>query len=572
MGCHVTTAIGLAALFLAGTGCALAPTAPITAAETGDARVRLDADAPLNADGGWGEADGLPVAVAADRPFRLRFEAAPPPGARLGLQVRRNGGPWEPVEAHDFPYPERATPGVSIVSAAAYVHGAPTEDLLAGSALPFRPGAGVSLQARSPAWEGETGTHGEWAFPVVVRRYADGAATNEPGDRFDFRLVDAEGRPVPGASEVSVSLEVSAGHLGGTFVETPGRIGPWQAANGDLYFIMEPAETDNVLMVVKSSDGGATWREVDGAGRPAADDLEGVGAALHAGTLHVLHQTSDHVWHHAFRLSGHPTAPDTWAFTDELVASPAEPPTQVASLAARPDGSLVAAYGGPETVLVKTRSPGGGWGEETALGPVDPGGPVESGPHLALGTDGAVHLAYTDQGGAAWYRRILPDGTPTPRIQITADLGTAESDVGAMLPLVVLESGVVVVLYRTAEGYLWERRVQGDAASEPGRVSDLRVVQNAVDSEQAGADAIADGEAVHVLLIEEGTGHLYHAWSSEAGRWSPPQLVAGDVSAQWVRGMPVVGPDGRRAYGYVVDAGSGGGAGMNRYGEVPLGR
>ena len=570
----MTTRTIAAALFLTATGCAPAPSDSVAAGErepTGDARVRLDAGAPLNVDGGWAEADGTPVAVAADRPFRLRFEASPPPGARLGLLVRRNGGPWERVEAHDFPYPERATPRVSIVSSAAYAHGAPTDDLLAGSALPFRPGAGVSLEALSPAWgaEASAGGHGEWAFPVVVRRYADGPVQNEAGDRFEFRLVDAGGTPVRGAAEVTVTLTIPEGHLGGTFVETPGRIGPWQAANGDLYFIMEPAETDNVLMVVKSSDGGATWREVDGTNRPAADDLEGVGAALHAGTLHVLHQTSDHVWHHAFHLSGHPTAPDSWAFTDEMVAAPAEPPTQVASLAARPDGSLVAAYGGPETVLVKTRSPDGVWSEEIAL---DPGDPVESGPHLAAGTGGAVHLAYTDQGGAAWYRRILPDGTPTPRIQITDDLGTAESDVGAVLPLVVLASGAAVVLYRTADGYLWERRVEGDAASEAVRVSALRVVQNAVDSEQAGADAIADGEAVHVLLIEDGTGHLYHVQSREAGTWSPPQLVAGDVEAQWVRGMAVTGPDGRRAYGYVVDAGSDGGAGMNCYGEVPLGR
>ena len=402
---------------------------------------------------------------------------------------------------------------------------------------------------------------------MVIRRFADGPVANEAGDAFAFRLVLGDGRPVAGAPEAAVTLAVPPGHLGGTFVETPGRIGPWQAGNGDLYVVMEPTETDNVMMVVKSSDGGATWREVDGANRPAADDLEGVGADLAGATLHVLHQTSDHVWHHAFRTSDHPTAPDTWGVTDASVAAPGEPPTQVASLVARPDGALVAAYGGPETVLLKVRQPDGTWGREVA---VDPGGPVESGPHLALGAGGAVHLAYTDGGGAAWYRGVQPDGTPAPRVRLATGLGTAESDVGAVLPLVVLESGAVVVLYRKADGGLWERRVVGDALTEPVRVSDRAVVQNAVDSEQAGADAVGDGDTVHVLFIEEGTGHLYHVRSDGAGAWSPPDLLADDLRAQWVRGQPLVRADGTRVYGYVVDAGSDGGAGMNRYGEVSL--
>ncbi|MGB3543565.1 sialidase family protein, partial [Rubrivirga sp.] len=439
-----------------------------------------------------------------------------------------------------------------------------TTDLLGGSPLPFQRGAGLDLEAISPAWSGLEGAHGEWEVPVVVRRFADGAVTNEPGDTFGFRLVEGE-RPV--SATATVVLEVERGHLGGTFVETPGRIGPWQASNGDLYFIIEPTESDNVLMVVTSSDGGATWREVDGANRPTADDLEGVGADLEGGTLHVLHQTSDHVWRHVFRTSDHPTAPDTWGITDESVAAPGNPPTQVASLVARPDGSLVAAYGGLETILVKVRSADGTWGPEIA---VDPGGPIESGPHLALGDGLEVHLAYTDGAGSAWYRRVRAGGSLSPRVRLSTGLGTAEHDVGAVAPLAVLEDGTVVVVYRLADGGLWERRLEGDAVSEPVRITDRTVVQNAVDSEQVGADVVAVGDAVHVLFIEDETGHLYHAVSRDRESWTT-RLVADDVRAQWVRGRVLVRPDGTSTYGVVLDAGSDGGAGMNRYLEVGLG-
>ena len=555
----------MAAVLLA--GCA-AP-ASVLDEPPGAFRVRSDASAALNADVGWAGATDEPVTVDADRPFRLRFEASPAAGDSVRLQVRRNGGAWADLEAHDFPYPETATPRVSVVSTVAYEHGEATADLLDGLDTPFQPGTGVVLRAASPAWPGSPGTHGEWEWPLVIRRYADGPVTNEPGDTFGFRLVNGLGRPVEGASQPVVTLAVPVGHLGGTFVETPSRIGPWQARNGDLYVVMEPTETDNVMMIVKSSDGGATWREVDGANRPVADDLEGVGTVLFGGTVHILHQTSNHVWHHAFRTSDHPTAPDTWAVRDELVAEPGKPPTQVASLVARSDGSLVAAYGGPQTVLLRVRSPDGTWGDETVLDPDATA--VASGPQLALGTGDVVHLATTDSDGRVWYRTVRPDGTVTSRVQIASDIGTTEYDVGSILPLVVLPDAVVV-LYRRGDGRLWERRVRGDGSvTDSTPVSDRAVVQNPVDSDQTGADAVAHGESVHVLLIEDGTGHVYRTSSDAAGAWAPAVLEVGDVNAQWIRGQRLLREDGRTVYGYVYDAGSDGGAGMNRYGEVTLG-
>ena len=60
---------------------------------------------------------------------------------------------------------------------------------------------------------------------------------------FELRMVDAGGAAFGGSRNPVLRLTIPPGHIGGTFVETPGRIGPWQAHNGDLYFIMEPAET-----------------------------------------------------------------------------------------------------------------------------------------------------------------------------------------------------------------------------------------------------------------------------------------------------------------------------------------
>ncbi len=547
-------------------------------------RVRSDFTAGLNADRGWAGALNEHVTVHTDQPFRIRFELENSVAAgeerRFRLQYRHNGGAWRNVESADFPYPDEMTPRVSVIATDAYQNGAATTNLLAGSNASYSAGMGVDLAAISPSRSrgrvDSERVHSEWEWPLVIRRFADGAVTNDEGDTFEFRMAHAGGCPLESSINPVLTVAVPDGHLGGTFVETPGRIGPWQASNGDLYFLMEPSETYNVLMVVKSTDGGATWQEVDGAKRPATGDLEGFATKLRGNIIHMLHQTSDAVLYHAFRTSDHPTQPDTWHVRDELVASPEEPPTQVATLAVRSDGSIVGVYGGPEKIHFKIRSAEDSWGDETV---VDVGVPPNlSGPQVVLGADDMVHLAYTGDDGTAWYRRIRPDGTLTPRKRLATGLGTSEGDIGSILPLVFIpETNTAGVIYRLATGSLWARRItqtrpdEPVEISDPARISDRDVVQNAVDSDQAGADAIAHGGAIHVLFIEQGTGRIFYTRSDEAGVWQPATLQEDGINAQWIRGMPITRRDGTSVYGYVYDAGSDGGSGMNRFAWVPLG-
>ncbi|MFP4276895.1 MAG: hypothetical protein ACLFQ2_05705 [Wenzhouxiangella sp.] len=463
---------------------------------------------------------------------------------------------------------EPRTPRTSIIASDVFEHEAPARDVLAGSERAFSGGAGVSFAEQTPQWDG-AGGHGEWEFPVVIRYFSDDAAMNQTGDRFDYRLVDTSGAVLPAESMASVTLEVPEGHLGGTFVETPMRIGPWQAQDGALYFLMEPAETWNALMVVKSADGGQSWREMDGAHRPQTGDLEGFGSVLVDDRIHMLHQTSDDVWYHAFNTADHPHAPDAWAITDERVASPPEPPTQVADLAVRPDGSVVAVYGGPDKLRFRVRSGQGEWGEERVIDPDSSA--VLSGPTVVLGAADEVHLAYTDSDGNAWYRKILPDNTLTDRVRVSDQLGRTSTDVGAILPLLYLpDSDSASVIYRTREGLLHERRVDAEGQwSDPVRVSDRTVVQNSVDSDQAGADAVVIGDTVHVLLIEQGSGQLVHV-TRRAHAWEEAGVVVDDEQVQWVRGGLVNLPDGGLVYGFVYDGGADGGSGKNRYGQVAV--
>ncbi len=462
---------------------------------------------------------------------------------------------------------EARTPRVSIVSCPAYQNGAATSDLLPGSAAAFQAGAGVSFADRTPAWSGAN-RHGEFEWPLVVRRFADGAVTNEEGDTFELRMVDARGTPLAGATNPVLRFTIPPGHVGGTFIENPGRIGPWAARNGDLYFMMEPAETENVFMMIKSTDGGRTWREVDAAHRPRTNDLESVDSRQIGDTIHILHQVTRTARHHSFRTSDHPTHPDTWYIRDEL-AGTATAIAQTASMAVRSDGSMVFFYLGQSKIHYSVRSTAGTWGELMTLDAAVP--PNQAGPQAIVDGKDTIHLAYYGTDGTLWYRRMLPDGSLTPRQQLATGAGTSRAEYGAVLPLLYNpRRNEVIIIYRLANGNLWERRVVNNGEpTPPVKVTDRNVVTDAVDSQQPGADAVLDGDTVHVLFIEESSRDIFS--THDKGGWQPPRLEVGNILGSWVRGNVYTRKDGSKVYGYVYDAGSDGGAGMNRFGELVLG-
>jgi hypothetical protein len=519
-------------------------------------------------------------------------------GGDEGDEALRAAVPWDsdlPAEGLGFLVPdgstaefrelliegEARTPGVSIVAVDAYPRSSQTEDVLKGSGLPFGPSpGGVNLQEtmRSVDWitedaeGGSAGIHLELEWPLVIRRFGDGPVVQNEGDVFRFRLVDHLGTPLPGAPEPSVTLSIPPGHLGGTYVETPGRIGPWQTANGDLYFVMEPTETDNKFLMMKSADQGESWWEVDGENRPSSVDLESVDGQFVDGSIYLLHQITEGAMLHVFHTSDHPTHPDRWGATDERVTSAAAD-AQLANLVVGPDGRMAAFYMG-ETVRYSVRDRAQGWGPDSVLDPDL--GISTTGPQAILDAEGRIHVAYVGLDGTVWYRRLDRNGTLTPRVALASGVGTTRSEFGAVLPLVYLpRSGTIVVVYRLEDGTLWERRiaadgVKGQSPTPPVQVTDLSVITNAVDSQQPAADVVVDPgtETVHILFVDEESRSLFH--THDRNGWQPPSRVVDGILGSWVRGQIYTRPDGVRVYGYVYDAGSFGGAGMNRFGELRI--
>ena len=99
-------------------------------------------------------------------------------------------------------------------------------------------------------------------------------------------------------------------------------------------------------------------------------------------------------------------------------------------------------------------------------------------------------------------------------------------------------------------------------------MTDRNVVLQAVDSQQPGADAVLDGETVHVLFIDESSRSIFS--THDRGGWQPSTPQVSNIQGSWVRGNIYTRRDRTRVYGFVYDAGSRGGAGLNRFREVVL--
>jgi len=568
---HTSLVLWFLALSQGVGGCAQQPGVPAdrmaaTDLELLSFRVRRDADAGLNEDDGWAAAADTDVQLAYDRPFRIRVQVRSRSGSTRGeslsLRYRRPGDSWTSIAVADFPYPSFASPPTSVITINAYANGDETNRLLGDPGVEWDEGAGLNGVAATPAFNAG-GDALEWEWPLVIRRFADGPTFHEDGEVFELQVVDSSGRGLAGVGGPRLTMTAEPNHLGGTFVETPGRLGPYQAADGTLYFFMEPTETDNRFMAVASTDHGRSWREVDGANRPVADDLEGVATTRVGNTVHIAHQVSRQVYHHAFDISG--PGPGRWTIDSQTIATHGEPPTQFVDIAARRDGSLVVLYAGPERLFLTTRSPAGVWGSPRAIDAEV--GPALSGPVIAAGEDDVVTLAYTGRDGRGFVRQLFPDGRLSARQLLSERFGVDDRENGAILPPVAMpDIGTTVIVYRESDGRLFERRLSGAGVlSEPFAVSVMPVVTNAVDSEQAGADVIQHDGTLHLVFIDEATRSIWYQSSSTPGVWSPPRRLLADIDAAWIRGSVHEDAQGRPVYGFVYDAGSRGGSGFNRY-------
>ena len=331
--------------------------------------------------------------AAISRRFRYRTRIRNTGGSvsqAYKLQYRINAGSWTDVHVNGAGHTRTLTSPVELWPNSGYADGDTTTELTAGPGT-FVSGRGKDTSITTASITLGTNQETELEWSLALNRYWDSGQFAD-GDTVDLRVVTSAGVALSGGygtsdtnigrvtidHNIATGLAQGAGHLGGIWSENPGDLPILWNENDHGYWLCEVSETFPDLMMLKTTDGGVTWNQVDQAGNPATTDFEGATWKLVGDTIHIAHHAgggTDRVRYHRFHTSSHGTTPDEWDATiidEDVYPSFSDQRDQQSVIARRSDGTVVIAFTGPDAttpyeVRLAVRSAGGTWGTPSVI-------------------------------------------------------------------------------------------------------------------------------------------------------------------------------------------------------------
>ena len=529
----------------------------------------------LNADTGWAAGENVNATIGTGLPFRIRFKVretdAGTDSTGFKLQVNRNSGGWVDVDVLGG-----LAPAALAVLSSQFDDGDPTSTELLTSTTTYVDGEGLEVNSMGNYSLTSEETEFEWC--LMIMGFHDGPAQNIATDELEFRVVEADGTVFGGVyTNPTITVSETPGYIGGTYAEHPCRIGPFKDTNGNLYAVIEYAESQNDMAMIKSTDGGDTWRAMDAANRPTENDIEGIDVFQDGDTLHIAHAASA-VYYHRFQMSDH-ASPDTWEITDEVVDNTITGhTTQVASLAKRSDGTIVMFYvdaASPDQCLYKIRN--GSWGSSISIDTESSINFVS--PFCVLGANDLIHLLYKDDtNGIIYHRSLNSSDVLSDRETIKTGVAITSTLRIPYLPPIYYDSSgdekIMLLYQQISDQPLSQKTITNDGSpSSEVAATDNDVEQNEGSSHKVIASADADGTNVHLFYVEKDIYDIWRTSNDDEGGWITDVEEQDAVYAQWFRGFVFThssGNGGDRVFGYIWDNGSSGGTGFIQYDEYVI--
>ena len=323
------------------------------------------------------------------------------------------------------------------------------------------------------------------------------------------------------------------GSIDGVEPESMANHAPLIDDNGNLYRMLEtPSSDGNNPKMMKSSDGGQTWAEVDAGNRPSSSDLEGTYQLRVGSTIYFSHTRGPRVWFFAFNTSDAASNPDSWLPTedvDENLTSGGV--VQYSSLTQTADGQFWIFYSDlliddRQQIAYRRRIAADDYGPKSKIG-ADSG--EWTGPRAVLGDGDVTRVFYKDhENHELLWRTLSADGTLSGATRIDAG-GTSMVPVPHTNPVVRMEGGqeVIVVGYTGADDTLKAVTITDGNVGPEEQVSVDPVLQDApvVANEGAVAHLSLHGSTVHAAWTDETTGDIRHSATSGGGSWSTEQSL-----------------------------------------------
>lgn len=541
-------------------------------------RIRSGDSVGLNTDSGWAAAQNVNATIGTGIVFRIRVKVRETAGGddannNYKLQVKRNAGSFVDLDVLGG----AAAPAVQAVLSSQYADGDAATELLTNTTTYVN---GEGLEDNLSGNYSLTSEELELEFCLMIMSFHDGPTQNVATDTLEFRVVEGDGTVFGGTyTNPVVTVSETAGYIGGAYIEHPHDIGPFKDTNGALYFPIEYAETENSMAMLKSADGGDTWRPMDAANRPTQGDIEGLSIFQDGDTLHIAHAKSA-IFYHRFRMSDHSTNPDTWEIIDESVdATITGHSTQSCSIVKRADGTIVMFYAdaaSPDRCRYKIRN--GTWGSQLNLDSEATNNFVS--PWCVLGESDTTHILYKDDTNGIMYHQTLnsSDTLGTRQSIVTSmDTSLVRDDIPYLRPLYYDDGGVevIVTIYKKLSGSqpIYSTHIRDGTPQTEALVSSNNVEEDEGGNHMVIADAAVDVKEAWVFYGEDNVYDIWYDSNDDEGGWGTDVEEQDAVTAHWIRANVFThssGNGGDKVFGYVWDDGSDGGTGRIRYDELVL--
>lgn len=525
------------------------------------------------------------VAVEWGREFRIRARVKESAGfgssTTFHWQVSHNGGTFVDIRIQNN---NQATPVMGTFTRGTYANNAVINTQFLTS------GGGTFVNGQADANEmslASSITNQETEFEtcfMIMNFFGTGTPQQVGGsDTFRFRLVEGNQRNVftgPTQNEVTITVTRTNYYIGGTMPEAPVRMGPFIDGNGNIYTSIEPyGESAGPLIMIKSTDGGKSWVEVNGANRPANGDMEAIDMVQDGTELHMVHKESGgDFWYHSFRTSDHSTNPDTWNVRDSNIDLGTSTNYSMA-IALRTNGQIIAVYRRTNTnqrIYYRIRT-SGVWGSEV---PIDEEtGKNFTGCRIVRGASDLMHIFYTNYtDGIVYYRNLNSSDVLSGRTAIYSN--TALADQEATTPAVYWDDGgtskVMILIRDRTDNFLRSITVTGTTPGSSKQVSSETVLADPgnTGSSQPTADLVVDTntKTLHTIYSRLATSTMATVENTNDGTWGTVLQVA-NRRAHWIRGNVIThsgANGGARVYAYLVDRESDGNTGFIWFEEKVL--
>jgi hypothetical protein len=552
-------------------------------------RIRSGDTVALDADSGWAAAENNNATIGTGGFFRVRFkvrEIGSVEGATaFKLQCKHESASWADIGITD----DLGAYAVCVESASSGVTGLddadPTQTALLTTTASWTDGEAVTaaVDTGNILTGNYTLNADETEFEYNLRLvpfFYDPASTSDQlqaGDTVELRMVESDGTVFPNTyTNPVITVSETAGFIGATSIESRGRVMHFDG-NDNLYVLCEDngAGGQAQRMVLKSTNRGSTWREMNSASKPSQDDWE-------AGDMHVVgtvgymgSQLNNDVYHDTFRFSDDGSNPDTWGTTDEAIQTGVTRDDQTAAIVRRSDGTMVAFWQEQNTDFrIRYSIKDGTWG---AAADVDGTG-SEAQYHVVavLGASDKTHIFYNDNtNGLLYHKSLSSEDVLSDREAVHDDVGTGGTDEKPILGAIYYDASgterVVVAFRDESDGLVYTSKVDDDGSpSTPVAASDNTILQSGIGDRQVAGQLVNLSSDLYIVYADVTNGEVWLTKSVNYGSWNTDDKIIANANAAAINALAYEPSDSSKQLGILWEKASGHANGFLEFYEYEL--